>query len=154
MNNTSVRVRRATQLDSNDILTWRNDDTTRKMSRNTGIILKKDHDNWLTAALTNTDKVLLIAEDNQGKIGFLRFDSTDKGSRAEVSINLNPNRRDQKLSKTFLRQAKRFLPRGVNDLLACIKVENEVSNHIFSSSNYELKHSKDGYNYYILKIRK
>ncbi len=133
LNLTTLRLRLATQEDSQNLLDWRNDDLTRSMSLNTKKISKENHDEWLAATLRHPHRLLLIAE-AEGTIGVVRFDIAD--DTALVSLNLNPAYRGQGYAPLLLQKAEAFLPRDIVTLQAQIKPGNKASLTAFSKAGY------------------
>ena len=84
-----IKLRLAIQDDCEDIFLWRNDLMTRRMSINSSIISKKEHNDWFNSILKSNNVYLLIilgVDDN--KIGIIRYEV--KNNKANISINLNP----------------------------------------------------------------
>ena len=138
--------------DSDNILIWRNDELTRKMSLDTKRIDKKEHEKWFQNSLTNkniTTYIGKLAEESQ-RIGLVRFIKGEKST--VVSINLNPCMRGKKLSTPLLvKSLKKYNGVNKNDLIAVIRKQNTASIKCFKASGF-VKFSEDEYSYsYILK---
>ncbi|WP_064119548.1 UDP-2,4-diacetamido-2,4,6-trideoxy-beta-L-altropyranose hydrolase [Pseudomonas fluorescens] len=81
-----LKVRAATLDDAQLLFDGRNAETVRRWSLDTGVIDWSQHLNWLTASLRNPQRLLLIAEADDGAVGVVRYDL--RGFAAEVSIYL------------------------------------------------------------------
>ncbi|QAY84859.1 UDP-2,4-diacetamido-2,4,6-trideoxy-beta-L-altropyranose hydrolase [Pseudomonas arsenicoxydans] len=81
-----LQVRPATANDEQLLFEGRNAEAVRRWSLETGVIEWSAHQNWLTASLSNPQRLLLIAEADDGPVGVLRYDR--RGFEAEVSIYL------------------------------------------------------------------
>lgn len=114
----SLKIRKATSHDSEDILNWRNDETTRKHSITTDKIKPSDHEKWFDNSLKTTNKFLYIGEvgDYREKIGICMFDLNIKLNSCKISINLNPKMRGLGLSERLLSSA-----------ITAFKIENDIS---------------------------
>jgi len=72
--NSGLILRPATLQDADMLLGWRNDSETRKASKNSTRVVKKEHLAWLSKTLGNTNRRLLISEKNGEPIGSVRAD--------------------------------------------------------------------------------
>lgn len=81
-----LQVRRATADDAQLLFEGRNAEAVRRWSLDTHAIDWQRHQVWLAASLNNPQRLLLIAEADDGPVGMLRYDLD--GTRAEVSIYL------------------------------------------------------------------
>jgi UDP-2,4-diacetamido-2,4,6-trideoxy-beta-L-altropyranose hydrolase len=81
-----LQVRQASVDDAQLLFDGRNAEAVRRWSLETGEIEWQAHQNWLSASLSNAQRLLLIAETDDGPVGVLRYDL--RGSAAEVSIYL------------------------------------------------------------------
>jgi UDP-2,4-diacetamido-2,4,6-trideoxy-beta-L-altropyranose hydrolase len=81
-----LKVRPATLDDAQLLFDGRNAEAVRRWSLDSGVIAWPQHLNWLTASLRNPQRLLLVAEADDGPVGVLRYDV--RGFAAEVSIYL------------------------------------------------------------------
>ena len=139
-----MKVRLATLDDSKHIYEWRNDQVTRSMATHTGIVEWTEHTEWYNAALLDSLKVIIVGEDDKGKIGMVRFDYNDERTEAIININLNPIRRGQKLSSSLLNDSICFakLPNDIR-LIAQIKHQNTVSIKCFCKCGFHYDNADD-----------
>lgn len=148
-----LTVSKATKNDSADIWKWRNDTHTRQMSIATDEISWEGHSNWFDNALKSINCYLYVGIiDAINKVGMCRFDIDETKNTAEVSINLNPDFRNKKISPLFLQKAiDLFIEEQNLDLTATIKKENIESIKCFCSCNFIFDHEDEIYNHYKLQ---
>ena len=145
-----MKIRNANFTDSKDILSWRNNITTRMMSRNEGFINKAEHNNWFKSALSNENCFLYIGIKNNIKIGIVRFDYNFNTKVSDVAINLNPKIRGQGMSFDFLRlsiQKTSYL--NILSFIASIKESNNLSKKIFKKCGFKYKYNDSGFDFFI-----
>ena len=135
---------KATLEDSKDVWIWRNDPLTRRMFRSSRVVKWSTHNQWFKLSLQNRNRILLIGYDGlKEKVGIVRLDLINKHV-AEVSINLNPNKRGLKLSKPLLSSAIQYARKsGITEFYAEIKNNNTTSLHIFKETGFKYIQVKD-----------
>jgi len=147
---TAVKCRPITLDDSADILDWRNDLDTRKMSLNPNFISHDEHSEWFAKMLADCSHIGWIGECNGEKIGvvFVRIEF----KIAKVSINLNPEYRGRRFSATLLNRAiektLKLFPEIVY-FIAEIKNSNISSIKIFSKNRFRIGSNKGDFFLYI-----
>ncbi|MBK6363350.1 MAG: GNAT family N-acetyltransferase [Saprospiraceae bacterium] len=122
--NFDIKIRNAVIQDVHDIYEWVNDPDTRKYSFNTNLIVYSDHIRWFEERLSNNKAWSYIGEVNGSKAAFIRIDKHQNGF--VIGINLNPEFRGLRLSKSLLNAAISYFEEP-GDILAFIKPENKVS---------------------------
>ena len=125
-------VRPATEADGELLLAWRNDASTRQWSRTTAPVTPAEHRAWLTRALADPDRHLLVAEHGHKPVGTVRFDREDDVH--EVSITLAPEARGRRLAVPILHAAERAL--GPVDIRAVVHRDNTASLALFRKAGY------------------
>lgn len=127
--------------DSKLIWTWRNDPSTRQMSRTTEPIAWDQHAAWYA----RTEARIVMALVDGERVGMLRFDVIEPGV-AEVSINLDPARRGQRLGEPILAAgcAWGFAALDLSWIRAEVKAENAASIKIFERVGFVLDWHHDG----------
>ena len=139
-----VTVRLATIQDSADVLLWRNDPLTVRMSLSGTEVSAEKHVQWFVSTLNSNDRVHIIGEFTKSdgsleKIGVCRFDM-EEPDRWLISINLNPTLRGRGLSGTFLGQAIEYLNSCLASqnltLVAEIREQNIPSVKIFQENGF------------------
>ena len=123
-----MRIRNIKKEDSEDLFTWRNDLTSRKMFFNEEEISYNNHLEWLKESIANPDRDLYIGELNNNKFGVCRFDYNKLVNTSKISININPCFRGKGLGKEFLKNVIiKYLKKRRCILLAEIKEKNIIS---------------------------
>lgn len=142
------KISRAVESDSRDIWEWRNDPITKANSKIVDSISWESHTSWYQNCLQNPDIFLYIGVDsNSNKVGICRFDVFE--NHAEVSINLNPQFRNKKLSKKFLDSSITQFRKSSNITLeATIKQSNIFSQQCFLKSGFRHIREDVDYKYY------
>mgnify|MGYP001407569645 CR=1 FL=1 len=140
------------QIDLQDLFNWRNNEITRSMFVSTDVVEWDTHVQWYRAVMLDTARLILIGEDESGKVGMVRFDLNAERTTAEVSINLNPGRRRQGLSSQILRLAidSADVPREIR-LVARIKSINIASIKCFERCRFECYFEDKIYKFYCLQ---
>ena len=72
--NENLFLRFAEFADAKLLLQWRNDEKTRSLSHNTGIITLEQHISWLKKVLSDSNRKLFVAEENGTPVGTVRAD--------------------------------------------------------------------------------
>jgi RimJ/RimL family protein N-acetyltransferase len=109
------------------------------MSFNTEVIPYAAHCQWYGDMLSSNERQLLIVEIEARAVGVLRLDRAPAaGDRAEVSINIAPERRGQGLGVSILNQATELARGlGINRLTARIRPNNSASIRAFQKVGFE-----------------
>ena len=133
-------VRKANYGDCRDVFEWRNDELTRRMSHAKDLISWSGHCCWFKASLENTDRLIVMCEDENTneKIAVVCFDITL--DRALISINLAPKMRGKHKSKGCLDSAIALFLNNASDVRvidAEIKSANIASRKSFISVGFE-----------------
>lgn len=133
-----LMLRQATMADSDMLLAWRNDETTRAFSKSTKVVPEADHRSWmkLNVEAGYPTHIVMIAETDVGPAGVVRFD-TDKGDVMTywVSITVAPKVRGRGFGQNMLEQACHY----ANDytLKAEIRGNNKASITIFERCGFQ-----------------
>tara|TARA_X000000950_G_C13918380_1_gene662090 strand:- start:6979 stop:7428 length:450 start_codon:yes stop_codon:yes gene_type:complete len=147
-----MKIKEVSILDSNEIYQWRNDRSTRLMSKNSKKIDKASHNKWIHKCLKSNDYHLYLGIYNGVKVGIVWFLSDSKKKESEVSINLNPEERGKKLSTMLLQKCINiFLKKNKLSLRSTIKKNNYASKKIFQNCNFTVKKSDETYDYLFLE---
>lgn len=129
-----VRVRPAVRDDAETMHRWRNNEATRRVSRDPAEIGWEDHAVWLDRALDDPSKRLMIGMVGEAAIGVIRLDDLG-GARAEVSLYIDPALHGLKLGPAMLRAAEDSVGDGL-DILAEVMEGNPGSARMFESAGY------------------
>ncbi len=135
-----IAARKADIGDSEDIFEWRNEELTRQMSLNSGLVEWDGHSQWFSESFENKSRLLVICEDAEcrRKVAIVRFDV--ELDRALVSINLAPDMRGKGLAKLCLSSAIAYfqtLFANVSIIEAQIKSVNAPSKRSFEGVGFE-----------------
>jgi UDP-2,4-diacetamido-2,4,6-trideoxy-beta-L-altropyranose hydrolase len=135
----SVTLRKAEMTDGERLHRWRNHPATRRYFLDPAPVPIETHLAWMQAAISASDRVLLVAERDGEPVGSIRFDLS--GAEAELSIYMDPVRVGQGLGTTVLDCAVRYaatgLPEGITRLLARVKPENAGSLAAFRAAGFK-----------------
>ena len=137
MNMKSIRLRKATMEDADNLLKWKNDDTMRKFSIVTqDKIEMKDHIKWLRKHL---DEIYIIGDD----YGDIRFEGD------EIAIKIDKKWRGKGIGYDAIRIAKEM--RDV--IIAKVVDGNVASMRLFTGAGFKITghEIENGIGYYILK---
>ena len=136
-----LRVREAVRSDSVFVYTGRNDESVRRVSRSAEPIAPEAHQRWFEAVLTDARRSLLIGCLGDEPVGVLRWDLSEDGLRAEVSLYLAPGRTSQGLGPDLLAAGEAWLRSkrpGVRRLVAEVLAGNAASTHLFEQAGYAM----------------
>ena len=130
----------ADESHSKDIWTWRNDPITRKNSRTMDKVPWKNHTKWYGNFLKTKPLQMFICKDDQGNnICMVRFDKLGNGEY-EISANLNPQFRGQRLSSLLIDLAVKHFVKQTNGqvigIVAEIKPKNIPSIKCFTRAKF------------------
>lgn len=102
-----LQIRPATADDAQLLFDGRNAEAVRRWSLETAVIEWPAHQQWLAANLRNSQRLLLIAEADDGPVGVLRYDL--RGVEAEVSIYLFEGRFGLGWGRALLARGEAFV---------------------------------------------
>jgi len=102
-----LTLRLATPDDARLLFDGRNAEAVRRWSLDSGAIHWSQHVNWLDASLRNPQRLLLVAEADDGPVGVLRYDL--RGFEAEVSLYLFEGRFGLGWGRALLAQGEAFV---------------------------------------------
>jgi UDP-2,4-diacetamido-2,4,6-trideoxy-beta-L-altropyranose hydrolase len=132
-----LRVRAATLRDAQLLFEGRNAEAVRRWSLQSSVIEWPAHQNWLTASLSNAQRLLLIAEADDGPVGVVRYDL--RGFTAEVSIYLFENRLGLGWGRALLARGEAFARAHwpqLDTLNATVMPANQPSLKVFREAGF------------------
>ena len=132
-----IEIKRATQVDAENIFIWRNDKSIRYSSKNSQLIKFDDHRKWFDSILADVNCELIIAYLNNNPLGVCRFDVSN--SIAKISIYLVPSSGFSGQGQNLLFSAERWIKNNrldVKEIHAQVLGSNEASRKLFLDSNY------------------
>ena len=132
----TLAIRGATSDDAQLLFDWRNDVSTRLVSRSTEPIAWPDHVKWLKRALADTNRKVTLVVLGGEPIATVRWDR--RGANAwEVSITIAPDWRGKGLGAAVLAAGESlFSGDEPVQLLAGVHVSNTASRRLFMRSGY------------------
>ncbi|MEX0595259.1 MAG: GNAT family N-acetyltransferase [Candidatus Paceibacterota bacterium] len=144
-------IRKLEENDFDDVIEWRSDPTTMRMSKYTGDITEEGFTPVFNRYLTEGCSFIVVGE-NKEKICIITLHLLLLG-QYEIGINMNPDYRGKGLSKSilqiFLKDVSKMVP-GISSIIAVIKEQNLPSINLFSNSNfYQVTSIEPGYLKYI-----
>ena len=146
-----IVIGKATEADSADLWRWRNDEQTRAMSLSHDSVGWEAHNAWFNRSLESRLRHVYVGRLGDLKIGMCRFDLNAQANEAEVSINLNPDAREMRLSAPLLAAAiETFWHEVRADLTATVKRQNLASIKCFTRCGFALTREDSLCNYYRL----
>jgi spore coat polysaccharide biosynthesis predicted glycosyltransferase SpsG/RimJ/RimL family protein N-acetyltransferase len=143
----ALEARDVTIGDAESLLSWRTDE--RNWQHNWELAEKPDlqsHVDWLKAKLANPDCVFRILTREEDAVGVVRFDLSDDGTSAYLSIYLVPAWHGQKMGLSVYLAAERALRRShpeVRQIVSRIHRDNSASERLHRDAGFELIASKD-----------
>ena len=84
--------------DADLLLQWRNDPLTREMSRNSSLVQKNEHMEWLSRQLAKVPPALFVAELDELPVATFRIDGDT------ISYTVAPSHRGKGLATALLKQ--------------------------------------------------
>jgi RimJ/RimL family protein N-acetyltransferase len=135
----NLTLRQAVESDSESLLEWRNDATTKAFSLSSDEVTREQHVAWFNKALQDKSCLLIIGEVLGDPIGMVRINILDHSGLGQVSINLNPDFRGRGISRQLLGASLLFGTRildNISKYSADIHVENVASQKIFNSVGF------------------
>jgi UDP-2,4-diacetamido-2,4,6-trideoxy-beta-L-altropyranose hydrolase len=134
----SIRIREATSSDSHQMFIWRNDERVRSVSRNKEPIDWAEHETWIDGVLADSNRLLLLGEQDGTPVGMVRFDIHAR--EAEVSIYLAPDYIGMNIGADLLVAAELWLAQrrpDVRTIEAHVLEDNRRSHRLFQTLGYQ-----------------
>lgn len=131
--------REASIEDAKSILQWRNDPEVRSVSFHNDFISLADHQQWMAEKLADANTKIWISEDEAGKaIGQLRFDFSQNGEQAVISIIVDQARRGRGFGRMLITSSTRkiFATTKTQTIIAQIKPGNTASERAFRAAGF------------------
>jgi RimJ/RimL family protein N-acetyltransferase len=135
----NLTLRQAVESDSESLLEWRNDATTKAFSLRSDEVTREQHEAWFNKTLQDTNCLLIIGEVLGGPVGMVRINILNDSGLGQVSINLNPDFRGRGLSRQLLGSSLLFATQvfdNVSKYCADIHIKNVASQKIFTSVGF------------------
>ena len=132
-------IRKIVNEDWDDLLNWRNDELTRKMSINGGVVKKEEHYSYMEKMSNNNNREQYIFIHDKNKVGTLRIDKLNDGFE-EISYTINPRYRGGGFGSLMM---KLFLFNKVGKYRCEIKPENIGSIRMVENNGFKFR-NKNG----------
>ncbi len=136
-----IFLRRATMEDAEDILRWRNDESTRANSFTKDVIDLESHKKWLSKKLSDPLCYLFILMDGEEKVGNIRVDVEDDAG--EISYMIAPKMRGRGYGKKIIALVEQEMPTEVKTLIGLTLKDNKASGRCFLANGYSASDAED-----------
>jgi len=129
--------------DSDMLLSWRNDEDSRKNSFNSDIVPKEHHDEWIEKIIGSKENILLIAEMGGVAVGAFRMDKLTIEGIGEapdvrlISYVVAPEQRKRGLGRAIVAEGCVCYGQEYG-LIAKIRKSNLASKKILESCDFSL----------------
>lgn len=134
LTNESLRLRLATADDSDILLGWQLDPSTRQYARDPRPPEPDAHRAWMGSRLADRRCIFLVMEEAGRACATIRLDWREEGEGFEVSLVVAPGHRGRGLGTHALGLARRLV--AGEDLFAHVKGGNEASLRSFIRAGY------------------
>lgn len=121
--------------DARFLFDLRNQESNRKMFKDTSLVQWEDHVSWLTRKLKEEFFVIYIGFKDERPVGQFRIDAN-----GDVSVSLSDEFKGQGLGTVLIKEGS-LLYRSQNpkELVAIVKEENQGSSKVFEKAGYFYK---------------
>lgn len=140
----------------NPIWIWRNDIRTIEMSLSKKKVTWQEHFEWCNSIITSKSNHMYVAEEFGIPVGVVRFDENkDKKCVFDLTINLDPNKRNKGYGSKILRDSINFFINEINKckyIRAQIRVSNFPSIKLFEKYGFKKISSDSEFKEYIFEI--
>ena len=139
-----LRLRLAARQDSELLWHWANDPAVRSNSFNPQPISWEDHVRWFDEVLADADRILLIAEDDDGPLGQIRFDREADGA-FEADVSIGTTHRGRGLGAALIRAGVQSLVELHEDVRvrALVLPHNVASSKSFEAAGFKVVDRRD-----------
>ena len=124
-----MKIRNVEKGDMMFLFNLRNDIVTRQSAFKRESVDLEMHTRWFNRKIINKNAIILIAKDNDNKVGQIRFDIDRKASVAEVDIAIATAYKGKGNGVKFLKMGCRYVfeKLHIGEIIAHIKPKNEIS---------------------------
>tara|TARA_B100000579_G_C22791762_1_gene834891 strand:- start:789 stop:1262 length:474 start_codon:yes stop_codon:yes gene_type:complete len=149
-----IKLVRLTTKHKTEVFKWRNDISTRRMSKNKVEINWDEHSKWFEESMMNSNKLIYIGVVKNKSIGIIRFEKTYEDNFIyKVSITIAPESRGKGYGKELLKQGINQLFKddpNTKGIIGEVKKENIKSNSLFNKFNFTIIKTIGEFNEYSL----
>lgn len=150
----NLNLIKVSSIHKNKIFEWRNENTTRIMSKNSSLILWEDHSKWFDNILQDKNVSIFIGEANNNLVGVIRFTKNfELVSEYKVSIIISKEFRNEGYGNFLLKKGiKKIWEEDIlcQSIVADIKKINSSSIKLFTKNNFKLINKSEFINTYKL----
>ena len=142
----NLDMRDANFQDSMDFLEWRNQDLVRKFSHNDTLITEQEHLSWFSKRLKLLpNEPFWVFENEEGKLGLIRFDLNAPHNYFETSILVNPSLRGHGYGRIILNQGLWHCleTNPTVNFYAEVHQDNMISQKLFLNSGFKESRKKN-----------
>ena len=141
MTTPTLTLRRAGLEDGPFLLTVRNEDDVRSLSKSQGLISEETHKNWLERHLGSSETAIWIIERESQKLGYVRaqkIGNPGKTGQWLLSVALTPVSRGKRYGTWALAEACRVLRETFHaeTIVAEVQSRNAASLRLFTMSGF------------------
>lgn len=135
-----MQIRHPELTDGEEILRWRNDDTTRAMSLSSDLIGLDAHLAWYRVFLEDKKQSAFVGAVDGCAIGWVRFDRKDSDAAYLVSITMAPEARSKGFGAHLLRMGldEALTSDPSCSFIAVVRSQNVASQKIFQKCGFVL----------------
>lgn len=133
-----ISLRQATPNDCDSIFHWRNAEETRRYIFDSQPISIDIHRQWFHRSLSDSNRLIFVAEVDGKAVGVLRYDFVD--DEAVVSIYLVPGEHVVGIGTAIIKKGSEWLRQNFPDIKAAraeVLQQNTVSRKAFIAAGYE-----------------
>lgn len=138
-----IYLREATSEDIDLIFGWANDPIVRKNSFNSDPIFYDNHVAWFHRMMEDDSVLQFILMEDEEPVGQIRL--TINNDEAEIGYSIASNHRGKGYGHRILQLTAEEMQKHhpeIKRLIAKVKPENEASNRLFQSEDYEMEYVK------------
>lgn len=148
----SLHLRLAQPADAADLLAWRNDPTTRALSRQQAEISWDDHCRWLDRMAADPGCLFLVAWQDMERVGVVRFNRRGQTRLWEVSITVAPAAQGRGVGRRILSEGVARLRRDHPgaEVLAAVRPGNLASERLFLGAGFVPAQSDEAFAHFML----
>jgi RimJ/RimL family protein N-acetyltransferase len=141
MTTAALTLRRAGLEDGPFLLTVRNEDNVRSLSKSQGLISEETHKNWLERHLGSSETAIWIIERESQKLGYVRAQKIGhpgKTGQWLLSVALTPVSRGKRYGTWAVAETCRFLRETFHaeTIVAEVQSRNAAALRLFATSGF------------------
>lgn len=120
---------------------WANDSEVRQNSINKSPISFRDHQNWFSNKIKDSETIFLIFEEDGVNVGQLRIDLNSKTGEAIINFSIDKKERGKGLGTKMLILVNEYYTK-LNlplKLIGYVKFDNKASSKAFEKAGFKLQ---------------